>query len=246
VLGGTISTKDRRSGRIGSGSAVVTSSVVSSTAFAVILLSVKMYPSTLQSMSESVARLMENAAASAVNGESSWNLTPSRRVKVHEVGEFRVHLVASACSRRPVDGSRSVSASVMLARVTRPVAVSEASQGSRVGGSSGSTTRRVPGPSPMGSPPATEHPETASSTTTDANAPAVRPRRIRVIERVRTEPGSVTVPPRCSTTTSFVHKEKHGLDMWTLIIEWVASKASRGVQQALDIRGVVHAGGLHM
>lgn len=42
VLVGTISTKDRRSGRIGSGSAVVTLSVVSSTGTAVSSLSAKM------------------------------------------------------------------------------------------------------------------------------------------------------------------------------------------------------------
>lgn len=46
-------------------------------------------------MRESVARLTEKAAASAVSGEPSWNLTPGRSVKVHEVADVRLHLVAS-------------------------------------------------------------------------------------------------------------------------------------------------------
>lgn len=86
---------------------------------------------------------MEYAASFASNREPSLNRTPSRTVYVHWVSEVRFQAVASFGRSSPESGSRSVSGSVMLERTTTPVEVSEDSQGSRVGGSSGSTTRSV-------------------------------------------------------------------------------------------------------
>src|SRR5882757_870044 len=102
-------------------------------------------------MLEFTARSMENAAAAASNGVPSLNRTPGRSVKVQVVGAVWLQDVASSGVSSPEVGSRSMSGSVMLERTTTPVPVSDASQGSRVGGSSGRTIRTVsagatPGP----------------------------------------------------------------------------------------------------
>ena len=88
---------------------------------------------------------MEKAASSAVNGAPLENVTPSRTLNVHSVGEVWRHPVASSGWRSPEFGSRSMSGSVMLERTTMPVEVSELSQGSSVGGSCERTMRRVLG-----------------------------------------------------------------------------------------------------
>ncbi len=106
----------------------------------------------------------------------SLNFTPWWMRNVHVFGEVCSQESASLGSRSPLSGLRSMRGSVMLERTTGPVAVSEASHGSSVGGSWGSTMRRVSGSAASVCVVlATEHPVASAATA----AAATTARRVR-------------------------------------------------------------------
>jgi len=131
-----MSTNDMRSGRTGSGRSVVTTSVASSLASALIAMSPRMKVVTKHSRPASVARLIAAAAIPAVNAVPSENFTPSRIANRQWVSSTCSHSVASTGSSSPVAGSRSTRDSVMFPATTLPTEKVGVSHGSSVGGSS--------------------------------------------------------------------------------------------------------------
>ena len=126
-------------GRIGAGSAVLMSTVCSSTTTGVTFMPPKNLMRISQSMRSSSVRSIAVLTASALNGSPSWKVTPSCSSKRQVRSSIRSHAVARRGVMLPSSGSISVSVSVTFCLTMRPTLERLASHGSTMSGSSEST-----------------------------------------------------------------------------------------------------------
>ena len=131
-------------GRIGAGSAVLMSSVCSSTTTGVTSMPPKNLIRISQSMRSSSVRSIAAFTASALSGSPSWKVTPSCSAKRQVRSSIRSHSVARRGVMLPSSGSISVRVSVTFCLTIRPTFERLASHGSTMSGSSESTTMISP------------------------------------------------------------------------------------------------------
>ena len=143
VLGEVMVTTPIRTGKMGSGTDVLTSRVWLSITVGVIVKCSRNLNRTSHSMLLSIRRLMEYFAASALKSAPSWNLTPLRRVNCQVVGSICFHEVASLGTRLPSLGLISVNGSTIFFNTTRPTADRQELQDSTLSGSSARTILTV-------------------------------------------------------------------------------------------------------